>query len=85
MLHGLISCERFVEQIHYQLRAGHLLNEADVSELLQSGAYSTLEFALDKNAITADGLNQIVEPSHMEKDRKIKLALFKKASKYRLK
>jgi hypothetical protein len=69
----------------HKVRTGNLLNEADVSALLQLGAYSTLEFALDKCAITADGLNQIVEPGHMEKDRKKKLALFKKASKYRMK
>ena len=58
---------------------GHLLDESDVSELLRLGAYAALAFALDRKAITAEGLKRIVEPGPGEKDRTKKLALYKKA------
>jgi hypothetical protein len=65
------------------IRSGKKLNSEDVLELLQLRAYTTLDFAIEKNAITTDGLNQIVEPVEKEKDRKTRMALFQKANSHK--
>ena len=63
------------------IRSGNSLNADEVSKLIELRAFSTLDFALDKKAITMEGLERFVEPVNSEKDRKIKLVLFQKANK----
>lgn len=67
----------------HKIRSGNCLTADDVSELLQLGAYGTIAFALDRNAVTPDGLDQIAEPRPTERDRKKKLDLYQRACKLR--
>lgn len=62
------------------VKAGFILNSENVLSLLSMRAYSTLDYILERKAVTKEGLNVFSEPQLGEKDRKIKRSLYEKAS-----
>ncbi|NQX43749.1 hypothetical protein HQN87_00270 [Paenibacillus tritici] len=61
------------------VRKGGRLNKEQVVKLLEYRSYRSLEYALDCNAITKDGLLEFRKPVDNENDRKAKENLFNKA------
>ncbi|QUL56310.1 hypothetical protein KDC22_07335 [Paenibacillus tritici] len=61
------------------VRKGGRLNKEQVVKLLEYRSYRSLEYALDCNAITKEGLLEFRKPVDNENDRKAKENLFNKA------
>ncbi|KEQ23517.1 hypothetical protein [Paenibacillus tyrfis] len=62
-----------------KIDSGMMLDSGDIHKLLEIRAYSILELAIDKKAVTSDGLNCFVAPGEGTSDKKMKLNLFRKA------
>ncbi|MCP1310210.1 hypothetical protein [Paenibacillus tyrfis] len=62
-----------------KIDSGVILDSGDIRKLLEIRAYSILELAIDKKAVTSDGLNCFVAPGEGTPDKKMKSNLFRKA------
>lgn len=63
------------------VKAGELLNTDDLLKLLNRRAYTTLDFILERKAVTKEALEVFWEPEIGERDKKIKESLYRKAKK----
>lgn len=77
--------EVFAYIIRKKINLCTLLDDTDVNKLLDLRLYLVLEKALDNNIVSFEGLNCIIEPSEGAPDKKMRVRLFQKARKNRLK
>ncbi|MDQ8737407.1 hypothetical protein [Paenibacillus sp. LHD-38] len=61
------------------VKEGKLLNTDDLLKLLNMRAYTTLDFVLERKAVTKEALGGFWEPVIVERDKKIKESLYRKA------